>query len=323
VAWEELKAELKTLTSKFTEGHPLWHVDGLNGVAFHAHPVFLDDIRVAGELSDLLTGNGKTAGTIIAKRRIVLDVRLPEAEAARKAMGITPDSRYRDVADLIVLLQHYDSVQGSGAVLEYPAVLVEGTRFADAQASGVQTAGEFVQLHGLYIAAVQDLLYAFRANLGPKPADDVRMQLVEAAYASGLKVAQHIGYGRLPLNAGSAWRSDEPGFAKIAYDQVAELRFSTVNALLGHAFKHRLRAEKEKQEFPGDEKFLLALVEGYQKDADAKIRESNGAPVTSAVAQLGTSRTYYFGTVTVHASMVAVNEAGEVWISTYYGPGRY
>ncbi|HEX4788122.1 MAG TPA: hypothetical protein VH372_06635 [Actinospica sp.] len=321
-----MKKELERLHAKLDEDVPLWRVQGTNDIALHAHPVFLQDLMVAELLAPLLKGSLSEAGKIVRDRRIILDSYRAEAEEARTKMGIKPAKRFTAMADLIPLLQHYESIKGSGAVLKFKDLPVEATKFADDHFPDDALVGDFIQAHGLYVAAVQDLLQAVTVG-GDEPApEDKRMVMATNAYDLGRTVADQVGWGRLPLDARAAWEFDEPAFAKRVEQYVGKLGFATVQALLGHAFKHRVRGnppDKDNTQFPGDEKFMYALVRGYRDDAHSKITANGGASVTSALGQLGTSRTYYFGVVNHHAAMVAVNEAGEAWISTYYAPERY
>lgn len=119
----------------------------------------------------------------------------------------------------------------------------------------------------------------------------------------------------------------EPVEGKVpeAQKQYGDLRFAAVPNLLRHAFKHKPRsiaADPQSACFPGSQVFMDGLVSLYQDDAQNTIKTFGNA-VTSKAEQLGIHRTYYFGTVTEHVAMVAVNEAGHVWISTYYASGRY
>lgn len=326
MAWEELRLELTQLKAELEEGKVLWHVKGANKIAaLWAHPVFLEDLRVSAQLPELLNGNQQAVVKVVRERRLILDTLLPNAEQARADLGITPATRYAEPGDLIPLLQHYDTVKDSGAVLKYKYLLVEATKWADAHLSDDASVSSFIAAHGLYVSAVQDLLVAFYAGVGPEPVEDVRGKLVEEAYALGHKAAEKARWGRAPWNAAAAWRSYDAALPQKAQEKAVELRFAAVHNLVGHSFKHILKESKQDKQtarFPGDQVFMDALVGLYQDSAQNRIKTFKD-PVTSSMAQLGNHRTYFFGTVNFDVALVAVNEAGEVWITTYYAPERY
>lgn len=324
MAWEELREELKQLKVNTVESASLWQVTTVGVGTFHAHPLFLDDLRRRRELAELLTSEAKAAIAPLRKWRIVLDSRLDEARQARTSLGIGAPGCFEDVAALIPLMQHYDTIKNLGAVYAFPTLLADATTFADTQSPNANV-GDFIQLHALYVNAVQGLLRASGDGIGgPAVTNGNRAALVTDAYNKGIAAAARAGVGRLGLNAASAWSSHETNFATTAKQRAAELKFATNYALVGHAFKHLIREpeKKEDKKFPGDQNFMNALVDKYLSDARRKITDTDAASVTSAVGQLGGHRTYYHGIVLEHTAMVAVNEAGEAWISTFYAPDR-
>jgi hypothetical protein len=311
--WDALRTELGPgpghLNATTVEG-PLWHVTRADAAfAFSAHPAFLDDLRNqqaanGSELAALLIGGAPAYGPILGRRRIVPDNRilgnydpLTGLGDPRTPLGIAAP-RFGAPPELIPLWQHHDSYRNLAAVLQDPAVLTRATAFADQVAPNAAVA-DFINLHAFYLAAEQ-------AGVAPGA--------VVAARNLGLTTANHLGVGRVDLHT-AAWQTNNPNFAATIVQNVNNLKYATRDALLAHSFKHRLRNGPQYQ---GDQASMDTLVQQYLADARTKIGAGDNPAVFSSLAQLGGSRTYYFGTLSVYASMVAVNEAGEAWISTFY-----
>lgn len=124
---------------------------------------------------------------------------------------------------------------------------------------------------------------------------------------------------RTHLGAKVDWENHRPQFVAAVGAAAAQLNFGTADSLAGHAVKHLPRAAPR---IPAAQADVEALVDTYLQEARAKITATPAGQVTSALSQTGTTRTYLFGTVLQHAAMVAVNDTGDAWITTYYAPHR-
>ncbi|MET8165860.1 hypothetical protein ABZT34_16675 [Streptomyces sp. NPDC005329] len=306
--WDELKQELAAQDAAYAPTDPVWTVKGANGESFRAHPAFLDEVRVAGELPDLVTATGQAFASALGRRRVTLDRHLVDVPAARTALGLA-GRRFSTLDDEIALLRYHDTArsQPGGA---NPVIAAAGTAFADRHQAA--TVHDFTQLHAFFLAAVNSFGGAYDANTHPGR--------VDAMYALAVGSPAAVAAGPVRLGAAADWQTHQPGFALAAHAEAARrLNFRTPHALAGHALKHVLRTSPR---IPGDQAGVHGLIATYLQEARGKITATSTATVTSALAQTGATRTYYFGTVNVHATMVAVDSAGDAWISTYYAPTR-
>lgn len=305
--WDELKQALTAENAGYTEGDPLWQVAGKNGAAFRAHPAFLDAVRTAGALADLVTGTGRTLGAALGRWRVTLDSHLADVPAARTALGLDAH-RFTSVDEQIALLRYYESArsQPGGA---NPAIAAAGTAFADRRQAA--TVHDFTQLHSFFLSAVNSFGGAYDAATYPGRAD--------AMYALAVGSPAAASAGVLRLGSAADWQTHRQAFASAVRDAAAQISFGTRNALAGHALKHLLR---DAVQIPGDQAGVNNLIATYLRETRAKITDTPADAVTSALAQTGSGRTYYFGVVNQHATMVAVTATGDAWITTYYAPNR-
>lgn len=305
--WDELKQALTAERADYTEGAPLWQVTGGNGVAFRAHPAFLDAIRVAGDLAALVTATDRTLGTALGRWRVTLDSHLQEVPAARTDLGLA-GNRFTALDEEIALLRYYETARSQPGGSN-PVVAAAGTAFADRQQAA--TVQDFAQLHSFFLSAVNSFGGAYDATTHPGR--------VDAMYALAVGSPAAASAGRLRLGSPADWQTHRQAFASAVRNAAAQINFGTRNALAGHALKHLLRGSTQ---IPGDQAGVHDLIAAYLQETRAKITATSADTVTSALGQTGSSRTYYFGVVNQHATMVAVSSAGDAWITTYYAPNR-
>jgi hypothetical protein len=305
--WDELKQELRDQKAVFAEGNPVWTVTGTNHAAFRAHPAFLDAVRIAGSLPDLVTATDGTFITAIRDWRVTLDSHLAEVPAVRTALGLAAN-RFTTLDEQVALLRYNDTARSQPGS-ENPVISAAATAFADRQHA--PTVGDFTQLHAFFLAAAASFGKPYDAHTYPGR--------VDALYALAIGSPAAVAAGRIRLGAEADWRTHQAGFALNAHAEGARLNFGTGNALVGHALKHTVRGNPQ---IPTDRAGMENLVAAYLKDARDNVIATVPATVTSALAQNGGARTYLFGIVRQHATTVAVDSSGDAWISTYYGPNR-
>ncbi|MGW0871021.1 hypothetical protein ACWD3Z_11095 [Streptomyces sp. NPDC002740] len=305
--WDELKQALTAQQAVYAPADPVWTVKGANGESFRAHPAFLEGVRVAGALPALVTATDGTFAAALGRLRVTLDRHLADVPEARTALGLAAD-RFTTLDEQIALLRYHESArsQPGGA---NPVVAAAGTAFADRQQAA--TVLDFTQLHAFFLAAVSNFGGAYDANTYPGR--------VDAMYALAVGSPAAAAAGPVRLGVEADWETHRPGFAPTIQAARARLNFRTPNALAGHALKHILRTTAQ---IPGDQAGVNGLIATYLQDARDKINATGAASVNSALTQTGTARTYYFGIVNQHATMVAVNSSGDAWISTFYAPTR-
>ncbi|OQR64576.1 hypothetical protein B6E66_08205 [Streptomyces maremycinicus] len=305
--WDELKQSLTDQGAAYTPADPVWAVTGVNKEPFRAHPAFLDEIRVARELPDLVTATGRTLAAALGKWRVTLDRHLADVPAIRAALGLARD-RFTTLDEEITLLRYHDTARSRPGGAD-PSIAAAGTAFADGRQPA--TVHDFTQLHALFLAAVHSFGGPYQASDHPKR--------VGATYALALGSPAVAAAGPTRLGAQADWQTHQPGFALAVHAEAARLTFRTPNALAGHALKHLPRTSPR---IPDDRDGVEDLIAGYLQEARGRITHTVPGTVTSSLAQTGTTRTYRFGTVNEHAAMVAVDPAGDAWISTYYAPSR-
>ncbi|MEU6553377.1 hypothetical protein ABZ915_24325 [Streptomyces sp. NPDC046915] len=271
---------------------------------FHAHPAFLDALS-ADEAKGLLLGGSQEAVPLVGRFRLVLDSHLEAFDEVRTQLGIAKD-RYGDLSERIPLLQYADAGKDLAPWWQ-DGVRAEAREFADEQnPASVQA---FINLHGIYLYALR----ALQAG-GAEPAAANRPKAIRDVYAEGRKAAESTAPGRPTLGTQADWRSHRPECAATLQRSTDRLNFGSVDALVAHAFKHPRRDKPLTQE-PNAAK---NLIDAYLKGARDQIKDATD--ISSALAQLGTTRTYYFGPRAGRA-MVAVDESGAAWITTYFAPG--
>ncbi|MEU6538363.1 hypothetical protein [Streptomyces sp. NPDC047000] len=305
--WEELRDDLTRLKAGVAVEEPLWRVTGPNAVAFQAHPAFLDSLRTAGDLDSLLTDDAGAIRT--AKRlRITLDSELAGVTDIRTALRLDA-RRYTDTPAQIALLAYHGTARNQGIVLGSPGILADATGFADRhQPASVQ---EFVQLHGVYIAAAQALGQPYDPQQHPQRIDGLR----------GLAGATPSAASARPLALGtrSDWQTHRPEFAKTVQSRAQDLNFVASHALISHVFKHLVLGSASP---PNDAQGMNLLVDAYLAEARAVLTAVPADTVTSMLGQTGATRTYYFRKPDGATSMIAVDPSGSAWISTYFAPTR-
>ncbi|MEU5595070.1 hypothetical protein [Streptomyces sp. NPDC020298] len=301
--WDELKQRLTGLGVPYTENAPHWQITAAVGT-FRAHPAFLDALS-AGEAKDLLLGGARDAAPLIGRFRLVLDGHLEAIDDARAQLGIT-DGRYGNLSEQIPLLQYADA--GKDLPQWWQAgVRAEATEFAgEHNPASVQA---FINLHGSYLYALR----ALQAG-GDEPAAADRPEAIRTVYAEGRAAAEHTAPGRPTLGTQAAWRSHQPDFAGMLQKSADRLNFGSVEALVAHALKH----PRKDQPLTRKPNAAKNLIDAYLKAARKQIEQA--ADISSALAQLGATRTYYYGPPGERA-MVAVDETGAAWITTYFAPG--
>ncbi|MBM9504642.1 hypothetical protein [Actinacidiphila acididurans] len=305
--WDALKQALTVQKTVYTPTDPLWKVTGPNKASFHAHPAFLDSVRLAGGLPDLLTATDRDLGTALGKWRVTLDGHLAEVPGVRATLGLA-DHRFTELDDEIGLLRYADGVrQLPGG--NNPEVVKAATAFAEAKQPA--TVHDFMQVHSFFLSAVNSFGGAYDKATYPGRA--------ETMYALAVGSPAAAGAGPIRLGGADDWQTHQPGFALAIHAESPRLNFATRNALAAHALKHVLRGTAQ---IPGTPDGINALVATYLQEARDKITTTPTASATSALAQTGATRTYYFGTLTHHMTMIAVTPSGNAWISTYYAPTR-
>ncbi len=309
MAWEELTERLNVLGAKVEHQDPLWRVEGTNKESLRAHPAFLDTLRIAGKLEGLLTATGRDLGILVGQLRVTLDRHLEDMAGVRAALGLVTPGLFTGFGEQVALLAHHRAISGQGSVLSDGAVLTDAAAFANRhQAATVQ---DFIQLHAVYIAAVQSFKAAYDRINHPGRVD--RLYALAQTAVAGTQA------GPVRLGAAQDWQNPRPAFIEAAKVNAERLNFSTPNALIGHALKHIILGVPQ---LPNDQGGMTDLVAAYLAEARRKITGTDVEKVTSALGQVGNARTYYYGTVHVEVAMVAVNESGDAWISTYYAPTR-
>ncbi|WP_327234130.1 hypothetical protein OG349_09075 [Streptomyces sp. NBC_01317] len=305
--WDELKQVLTAQNAAYTQGDPLWTVKGTNGESFRAHPAFLDEVRLGNGLPDLVTATERTFGAALGKWRVTLDSHLTEIPEVRTALGLAA-GRFPSLDEQIALLRHRDSVRSLRGGSD-PVIAAAGTAFADRLQAA--TVHDYVQLHSFFLTAVNSFGGAYDPDTYPRR--------VDAMYALAAGSPAAAGAGPVQLGTEADWKTHQPEFARTIHAAAAQLNFRTAQALVGHTLKHLLRGGPP---VPAAAAGVHALVAGYLAEAREKITTTATNDVRSALAQTGAARTYYFGVVNQHASMVAVNSTGQAWISTYYAANR-
>ncbi|MFF2524959.1 hypothetical protein [Streptomyces liangshanensis] len=309
--WDELKQALTAQKAAYTTGDPLWTVRGPNGEPFRAHPAFLDEVRLAGELDGLVTATDSQLSNALRKWRVTLDRHLAAVPDARAALGLGPQ-RFTTLEDEITLLRYYETARSQPGFAN-PVVAAAGTAFADHRQAA--TVHDYSQLHAFFLAAVNSFGGAYKADTYPAR--------VNAMYDLAVGSPAAVGAGPVQLGAEADWRTHQPGFALTIHAEAARFNFRTAHALAGHALKHLLLGGPP---VPADRDGVHHLVGTYLDEARGRISVTGTAPsmpeVSSALAQTGATRTYRYGILNVHATMVAVNPTGQAWITTYYGPTR-
>ncbi|MFJ2650790.1 hypothetical protein ACIO1C_29235 [Streptomyces sp. NPDC087420] len=307
--WDELKQALTAQNAAYTPGDPLWtvKVKGPKPESFRAHPAFLDEVRLGNELPDLVTATDRTFGAALGKWRVTLDSHLEEIPEIRTALGLAAD-RFPSLDEQIALLRHRDSVRSLRGGSD-PVIAAAGTAFADRHRAA--TVHDYVQLHSFFLTAVNSFGGVYDPHTYPAR--------VDAMYALAAGSPAAAGAGLVQLGAETDWKTHQPEFARAIQAAAARLNFGTAQALAGHTLKHVLRGGPP---VPAAAAGVHALVADYLAEARGKITNTATNDVRSALAQTGATRTYYFGIVNQHASMVAVNSTGQAWISTYYAPTR-
>ncbi|MDR6978344.1 hypothetical protein J2X68_005070 [Streptomyces sp. 3330] len=305
--WDELKQALTAQKATFTQTDPVWTVAGANGESFRAHPAFLDEVRAAGGLPDLLTATDRTLAGALGRWRVTLDRHLTGVPEARTALGLA-DHRFTALDEQITLLRYHETARSQPGAAN-PVIAAAGTAFADRRQAA--TVHDFTQLHAFFLAAVNSFGGAYDAHTYPGR--------VDAMYALAVGSPAAASAGPVRLGTVTDWQTHQPGFAVSVHAAAARLNFRTPDALAGHALKHVLRTSPQ---IPGDQAGVHGLIATYLQEARDKVTATSTATVTSALAQTGATRTYYFGVVNDHATMVAVNSSGDAWISTYYAPTR-
>ena len=308
MAWEELKSELSTNRAAVVESAPLWQVTGSNRREFQAHPAFLDSLRISGDLNLLLNGAGDDFSKLVSRLRVTFDSQLTDIAEARTAFGLS-QQRYDSTPERIALLAHYRSAKNLGIAFN-SNVLSDAGVYADSK--NPASVADFVQLHAVFLAAVTSFRTAYQPAVHPGR--------VEALHKLALNSARATRPVAIRMGTRADWLAPSAGFVTAACENAAQLNFATENALVGHALKHILMGTTE---LPTDQEEMDSLVESYLKEARGRIATDNPQGIHSALGQAGGTRTYYFGTVNVDVVMVAVNESGDAWISTFYRSGRH
>ncbi|MEW2570788.1 hypothetical protein [Streptomyces sp. NPDC047070] len=301
--WEELDTALKGL--RVTRTEPFWVVP-CGQDSFSAHPAFLDSHRVTGALAAMLGGEAEP----LKRNRVVTDGQLKrDMPTVYKALG--PHAlKYTNVSDCIRLLRHWQAVEGTGVILGAPEIVHEASVFAVQQGSA--TCADFVHAQAAYLAVGQSL-QAGKYVVAAHQSELLRRYNLALAAAGE---AQPLGIGDE-----SVWATHSVPFVEAVQKQAAQLTFGSLQAIVGHAFKH-LRRNEEKLTGELDGQRIHDLVDGYLTEARKRITKTDAGTVTSALDQCAGSRTYYFGGEG-EVTMVAVSPTGLTWISTYYAPHRF